>query len=120
MRLVDLNKQRAEEESRGIIRWLRPEYQAPDAVQTTVDIAPKTAATKAEAVTSKQKAAFPKAIPDQLKVLREALAERSYTTESLAELFKRKPVKSVEEGLQSLAAVGVAEYEASTGTWHTV
>ncbi|HBW84779.1 MAG TPA: SAM-dependent methyltransferase [Gammaproteobacteria bacterium] len=120
MRLVELNKQRAEEESRGIVRWLRPEYQAPDAVQTEVDIAPKAAAAKTEAVTSKGKATFPKAIPDQLRVLREALAERSYTTESLAELFKRKPVKTVEEGLQSLVAVGVAEYETSTGTWHTV
>ncbi|PPI83055.1 SAM-dependent methyltransferase [Marinobacter maroccanus] len=120
IRLVDLNKQRAEEESRGVVRWLRPEYQAPDAIQTEVDIAPKAAASKMEAVTSKSKAAFPKAIPDQLRVLREALAERSHTTESLAELFKRKPIKSVEEGLQSLVAVGVAEYEASTGTWHTV
>lgn len=120
MRLVELNKQRAEEESRGIVRWLRPEYQAPDAVQTEVDIAPKAAAAKTEAVTNKGKASFPKAIPDQLRVLREALAERSYTTESLAELFKRKPMKSVEEGLQSLVAVGVAEYEASTATWHTI
>ena len=89
-------------------------------MQTEVDIAPKAAAAKTEAVTSKGKATFPKAIPDQLRVLREALAERSYTTESLAELFKRKPVKTVEEGLQSLVAVGVAEYETSTGTWHTV
>jgi MmeI, DNA-methyltransferase domain/MmeI, N-terminal domain/MmeI, helicase spacer domain len=120
MRLVELNKQRAEEESRGIVRWLRPEYQAPDAVQTEVDIAPKAGAAKTEAVTSKGKATFPKAIPDQLRVLREALAERSYTTESLAELFKRKPVKTVEEGLQSLVAVGVAEYEALNGTWHLV
>ena len=119
MRLVDLNKQRAEEESRGIVRWLRPEYQAPDAVQTEVDIAPKAAATKSEAVTSKGKATFPKAIPDQLRVLREALAERSHTTESLAEMFKRKPLKSVEEGLQSLVAVGVAEFDATSGTWHT-
>jgi|TARA_R110002095_G_scaffold57384_2_gene49281 hypothetical protein len=66
------------------------------------------------------KAAFPKAIPDQLRVLREVLAECSYTTESLAELFKRKPVKSVEEGLQSLVAVGVAEYETLNGIWHLV
>ncbi|MGQ7269970.1 class I SAM-dependent DNA methyltransferase [Marinobacter sp. V034] len=120
MRLVDLNKQRAEEESRGIIRWLRPEYQAPNAVQAEVEIAPKAAATKLEAVTSKGKATFPKAIPDQLRVLRETLAERSYTTESLAELFKRKPMKSVEEGLQSLVAVGVAEYEELKGTWHLI
>ncbi|MBY5963638.1 class I SAM-dependent DNA methyltransferase [Marinobacter nauticus] len=120
MRLVELNKQRAEEESRGIVRWLRPEYQSPDAVQTEVDIAPKAAATKSEAVTSKGKVTFPKAIPDQLRVLREALAKRSHTTESLAEMFKRKPMKSVEEGLQSLVAVGVAEYDPEAQTWHTV
>jgi len=120
MRLVDLNKQRAEEESRGIVRWLRPGYQAPDAVQTAVDIAPKAAAATSEAVTSKSKAAFPKAIPDQLRVLREALAERSYTTENLAGLFKRKPVKSVEEGLQSLVAVGMAGFDAHTQTWYSM
>lgn len=30
-RLVALNQERAEEEKRGIIRWLRPEFQNPDA-----------------------------------------------------------------------------------------
>lgn len=120
MRLVDLNKQRALEEAQGIIRWLRPDYQAPDAVQQEVDIAPKEAVAKPEAVTRKGKATFPKAIPEQLRVLREALAERSHTIESLAELFKRKPRKSVEEGLRSLAAVGIAEFEDSTGTWHSI
>lgn len=120
MRLVELNKKRAEEESRGIVHWLRPEYQAPDAVQAEVDIAPKAAPAKPAVATSKGKTTFPKAIPDQLRVLREALAERSHTTESLAEQFKRKPMKSVEEGLQSLAAVGIAEYEPETQTWHTV
>jgi hypothetical protein len=118
MRLVELNEQRAAEESRGIVRWLRPEYQAPDAVQAEVDIAPKAVAAKTEASTSKGKATFPKAIPDQLRVLREALTERSHTTESLAELFKRRPRKSVEDGLQSLAAVGIAEYEPQNGSWH--
>jgi hypothetical protein len=120
MRLVELNKQRAAEESRGIVRWLRPEYQAPDAVQAEVDIAPKAVAAITEASSNKGKATFPKAIPDQLRVLREALAERSHTTESLAGLFKRKPRKSVEEGLQSLAAVGIAEYEPETGSWHVL
>nr|WP_228703947.1 DNA methyltransferase [Marinobacter nauticus] len=120
MRLVELNKQRAEEEARGIVRWLRPEYQAPEVVQTEVEIAPKSATVKPEAASSKGKATFPKAIPDQLRVLREALAERSHTTESLAEMFKRKPMKSVEEGLWSLVAVGVAEFDRETGIWHTV
>jgi hypothetical protein len=120
MRLVELNRQRSQEETRGVVRWLRPDYQAPDAIQQEVGIAPKEAAAKPEAVTRKGKATFPKAIPEQLRVLRQALAERSHTTDSLAELFKRKPRKSVEEGLQSLAAVGVAEFEVETGTWHTM
>jgi hypothetical protein len=32
-RLVDLNRERAEEEKRGIIRWLPPEYQNPEGAQ---------------------------------------------------------------------------------------
>jgi hypothetical protein len=32
--LVALNAERAEEERNGLIRWLRPEYQAPDEVRT--------------------------------------------------------------------------------------
>ena len=66
------------------------------------------------------KTTFPKSHPEQLKVLREALAERPHTVESLAELFKRKPRKSVEEGLLSLAAVGRAEHEQETDTWYAV
>ncbi|HBX37865.1 MAG TPA: SAM-dependent methyltransferase [Pseudohongiella sp.] len=120
MRLVALNKQRTEEESRGIVRWLRPEYQSPTEVQTEVDMASKSTATKQVTATSKIKDTFPKAIPDQLRVLRAALAERPYTTERLAERFKRKPVKSVEEGLLSLAAVGVAEFDAETKTWQVI
>jgi hypothetical protein len=120
MRLVALNKRRAQEEAQGVVRWLRPDYQAPDTVQQEVDITLKEAEAKPEAAASKGKTAFPKAIPDQLRVLREALAERSHTTDSLAEMFKRKPRKSVEEGLQSLVAVGVAEFESESQTWHTV
>ncbi len=33
-RLVKLNAQRAEEERNGHIRWLRPEYQAPETIKT--------------------------------------------------------------------------------------
>jgi len=35
-RLVDLNHERAEEEKRGLIRWLRPEYQNPEGKQLEV------------------------------------------------------------------------------------
>src|SRR5436305_844237 len=34
-KLVALNKERAAEEARGLIRWLRPEYQNPQGFQQT-------------------------------------------------------------------------------------
>lgn len=118
MRLVELNKQRAQEEAQGLIRWLRPEYQAPDAVQQEADIASAAdTVSQPKAVASKGKATFPKSLPEQLKVLRETLSENSYTIDGLADSFKQKPKKSIEEGLQSLAALGIAELQASTGVW---
>lgn len=120
MRLVELNKQRAAEEAQGKVRWLRPDYQAPDATQASAELATEQGdAPKAAAAPAKGKATFPKAMPEQLRVLREALTERPHTTESLAELFKRKPRKSVEDGLLSLVAVGRAEYEEESGTWYS-
>ncbi|MEP7372250.1 MAG: hypothetical protein ABI675_02605, partial [Chitinophagaceae bacterium] len=51
-KLVALNKERAAEEARGVIRWLRPEYQNPKGVQQTglnvVATAVATATTVAE------------------------------------------------------------------------
>ena len=121
MRLVVLNKQRAAEEAQGQVYWLRPDYQAPEATQVSAKLATEQAeAPKAAVSAAKGKATFPKAVPEQLKVLREALAERPHTVESLAELFKRKPRKSVEEGLLSLVAVGRAEHEQETDTWYAV
>jgi hypothetical protein len=120
MRLVALNKQRAVEEVQGKVRWLRPAYQAPDSTQVGVDlITEKDEVRKTTAPAAKGKVVFPKSLPEQLKVLRETLAERPHTVESLAELFKRKPRKSVEEGLLSLAALKLAEYEQETDTWYT-
>ncbi|NOG32882.1 hypothetical protein HLB35_15920 [Halomonas sp. TBZ9] len=119
IRLVALNKHRAAEEAQGKVRWLRPDYQALEAAQehaelTTEQIeAPTTVAPAA-----KGKVVFPESMPDQIRVLREALSERPHTTESMAELFKYKPRKSVEDGLQSLAAAGRAEYDETTHTWY--
>lgn len=121
MRLVALNKQRAAEEAQGKVRWLRPDYQAPEATQVSAELTTEQAeATTAAAPATKGKMAFPKSLPEQLKLLRETLAERPHTVESLSELFKRKPRKSVEEGLLSLAAVRLAEYEKETNTWYAV
>jgi len=120
MRLVNLNTQRAQEEAQGLVRWLRPDFQAPEAVQQEADVLVTEIIAKPEAATNKGKVIFPKTIPAQLRILREELTQRSHTTDSLAELFKHKPKKSVEEGLLSLAAVGIANFESSTGTWHSL
>ncbi len=58
--------------------------------------------------------------PSREDAVREALAKRPHTSESLADLFKRKPRKSVEEGLLPLVAVGRAEHEQDTDTWYAI
>lgn len=106
-RLVALNKERAEEEARGHIRWLRPDYQNPEGRQTTkgtqaeLDVGP---AAKVE------KAPWPKTLPDQIAAVREALAEMGEATpDQIARRFMRARKTSVQPLLDSLAALGQAE-----------
>ena len=106
-RLVALNKTRAEEEARGHIRWLRPDYQNPEGRQTTkgtqaeLDVGP---AAKVE------KAPWPKTLPDQIAAVREALTEMGEATpDQIARRFLRARTTSVQPLLDSLAALGQAE-----------
>lgn len=105
--LVALNKERAEEEARGQIRWLRPDYQNPEGRQTTkgtqaeLDVGP----------TAKvEKAPWPQTLPDQIAAVREALAEMGEATpDQIARRFLRARTNSVQPLLDSLAALGQAE-----------
>nr|WP_298056949.1 DNA methyltransferase [uncultured Halomonas sp.] len=111
MRLVALNKQRAAEEAQGKVRWLRPDYQAPEeaaATQTELQSATLEASTPAA---EKTKATWPKDLASQVTLLRDMLAASPHSTESLAAQFKRKPVKGVNEVLSALAALGQAQQE---------
>lgn len=111
MRLVALNKQRAAEEAQGNVRWLRPDYQAPEATaatQTELHSATLEASTPAA---EKTKAAWPKDLASQVTLLRDMLAASPHSTESLAAQFKRKPLKGVNEVLSALAALGQAQQE---------
>ncbi len=106
-RLVNLNTQRAAEEAKGHIRWLRPEYQAPDyqhTEQAEADVSQQQEETTA--VTTK-KATWPKAMRDQVAVVRHHLSQQPHTGESLAILFKRKPVDKVESVLDALVSLGL-------------
>lgn len=106
-RLVDLNRERAAEEARGLIRWLRPEYQNPagraavaQGEQTTMEIGPADTATKAP---------WPKSLPEQIAAVRAALSDLGTATpEQVARQFHRARAGSVQPLLQSLTAIGQA------------
>ena len=92
-RLVALNRARATEEARGLVRWLRPEYQAPQAAQPEatriLDLEPETAAVAAAPVESQP---WPKELKAQLAALRGLLlaSDRLWDLEAIATAFKSR------------------------------
>lgn len=106
-RLVDLNRVRALEESRGQIRWLRPDYQNPAGTkalakgnQGTMDLGPKDTATKAP---------WPKSLPEQIAAVQSALHDLGEATpEQIARQFQRGRAGTVQPLLESLTALGHA------------
>lgn len=107
-RLVDLNKERAAEEAAGHIRWLRPDYQNPDGTKT--EATDKQAKMDVASTEAKDKAPWPKALPDQFAAVREALEELGEASpEQVARRFKRARTTTVEPLLASLAALGQAQ-----------
>jgi hypothetical protein len=107
LRLVGLNKERAEEEARGHIRWLRPEYQNPTGQQASKG---KTADMDLGVIAKIEKAPWPKTLPEQIAAVREALGEMGEATpEQIARRFVRGQARTVEPLMESLAALGQAE-----------
>ncbi|HBM84580.1 MAG TPA: SAM-dependent methyltransferase [Halieaceae bacterium] len=118
-RLVELNAQRAAEEAQGHVRWLRPEYQAPDAAQLGADLAatesPEAVATAASQPAAR-KQAWPKSLRDQIEAVRGQLALAPQATDTLAAAYKRKPAKSVAQVLSALEGLG--HIESRAGVWY--
>jgi hypothetical protein len=106
-RLVALNRDRAAEEARGHIRWLRPDYQNPagkavqaKGEQTAMDIGPTETTAKAP---------WPKSLPEQIAAVRNALHDLGTATpEQVARQFLRARSTSVQPLLESLTAIGQA------------
>lgn len=111
MRLVALNKQRAAEEAQGKVRWLRPDYQAPEEAAPTQKELQSTTAEASAPAADKTKATWPKDLATQVTLLRDMLAQSPHSAESLAAQFKRKPLKGVNEVLSALAALGQAQQD---------
>jgi hypothetical protein len=114
-RLVALNHERAEEESRGLVRWLRPELQNPQGAktekQTTLVEAGMETPVPAKVAAGKKagKAAWPKELPARVVATRDLLSELGEATgEDLPRRFKGVKPAEAEKLFESLAAVGVA------------
>ena len=105
-RLVALNRERALEEAKGQIRWLRPDYQNPDG---NVGKA-KTSEMDLDEVAVADANAWPKALPEQMAAVREALLSVGQANvEDIRSQFKRAQTKTIKERLDTLAALGQAE-----------
>ncbi len=130
-KLVALNKERSEEESRGIVRWLRPDFQNPEAKKSVPPAAAQTALPGTEdegepgeegeagasAVAAKA-AAWPKKLPEQIAAVRDAVSKSAdeYSAEAVARMFKGAKLDAVVDLLDSLTSLGVlVTYELPEG-----
>ncbi|MBM96961.1 MAG: SAM-dependent methyltransferase [Oceanospirillaceae bacterium] len=117
-RLVALNHQRAAEEAKGQIRWLRPEYQNPDygkdgasanesAAQVEADVTVTPTASKAKKLT------WPKSMPEQVAAVKTALQDGLDSVEAITVLYKspKSTGPKVQEVLESLESLGYANRE---------
>jgi hypothetical protein len=123
-RLVDLNAERAAEEARGLVRWLRPEYQAPNeapaAVQSKLDLGEVAPVV----ITEKRKWNAKLPLSDKTILLRDLLvsADGPLSLPVIAEAFKPKLRKAqlaeVTGILGVLEALGQAD--GGGGVWRGV
>lgn len=105
-RLIALNAERADEENRGLIRWLRPEFQNPTsgtrAVQATIDVAQPIA----EALAVAELKIWPKDLPQQIAAIRDLVRTNGevWSVELASRQFKGARKKDIESVLDSLAS----------------
>ncbi len=106
-RLVALNKDRAAEEAKGLIRWLRPEYQAPNyAVPVTQDLDfGDRAVPMPDNVIP-----WPDKLPEQVSAVQAVLAAATapLAPQDIARAFKGKRASTVRPVLDALAGIGMA------------
>ncbi|MBK8038021.1 MAG: class I SAM-dependent DNA methyltransferase [Verrucomicrobiaceae bacterium] len=119
-RLVHLNAQRADEEKRGIIHWLRPDYQnagqrAKSEESPELPLKPKkgTKAAKSEIRNPKSKIPWPKTLADRIRAVEAALhaAGAPVTAADLSKHFTSTKPAALQEILESLAALGRARVD---------
>ena len=113
-RLVALHDERVAEETRGIVRWLRPDYQIPrfgaDLPAATLDLG---AAAEAKAAPVVERRPWPKSAVEQLAALGALVAQRRVTVEEAAASFDGAKRELVARHLETLAMMGEVTVDAS-------
>lgn len=115
-RIVALNAERAAEEARGHIRWLRPEYQKPNAgaevpkAQGTLALPTDKPAKPGKTAARAKKPAWPKPLADRVRAVEQALlaAGQPVTAAALAKQFTRAQRDALTEILETLVTLGRA------------
>ncbi len=103
--LVALNAQRRAEEAGGLVRWLRPEFQAPNAVPMQAALGGLLPA-EPVAVT-RRKHPWPATLTDQVRAIKDSLrAQPLQTPQQIASGFKPASRIRVAEILETLTALG--------------
>lgn len=110
-RLVALNHERAVEERRGLIRWLRPEYQNPGGESATTSDLPGTETEDAAApeAAAPAQAEWPATLPEQVAAIQKLLPTASADPSALASCFGKRTkarIAKIEEILETLTALG--------------
>ncbi len=126
-RVVALNAERAAEEAQGKIRWLRPEFQAPQ--QTALGLpsatSPSSGARKKPSAAapkpkkSRAKTPWPAQRAAQVEAVQAALAAagKPATAKDLAATFARADAKAVAEILSALVTLGRVRRGEARGTY---
>jgi hypothetical protein len=110
--LCALNVQRAAEERNGLVRWLRPSFQHPEAIttQATLDTGEPETVPKPGKAKPAAKLAWPKTLAEQAQAVRAALATFGGPADvaALAKAFKSAKTDRLEDILETLASLGQA------------
>jgi hypothetical protein len=119
-RLVALNAERSEEERNGLIRWLRPDYQAPGEVQTQQIIEGMAEVEVEAAIAPVEQQPFPKVFKDQLAAVRDLLRTQGgeWTVVQIAAQFKgaSRQKQTILTCLESLEALGIIARHGEEGS----
>lgn len=118
-RLVALNAERAAEEARGRVRWLRPEFQARQTAAVQTEIVDEEQPARPAAPAARQP--WPATLPEQIRLVADtvAAAPRPMSLDQLAESFTgrgpwKKRLPEIVASLEALGRLRFTDGERST------